>query len=185
MSLLVGLGSRLHSGSGARKTPQRGGHGSPRKLAHGTWKRSVHAAAFPPFVAPVCFDQACQATADRTFLLVVGAPLLVGALWLLYGLIAAVTGQARGPGQTTGKEEEEEVRVTLHGETGCDQSRLVSYVPISPNACMRQAIDAAPAAWRVQSYTPLPVGPEYLGQRVKLDVGQVGDRKPRWVPCQV
>lgn len=47
---------------------------------------------------------------------------------------------------------------------------------------MRQGIDEAPAAWRVQSYTPLPVGPEYAGQRVKLDVGQVGDRKPKSVP---
>lgn len=105
MNILAGLGPRLRS-SGIRKVPERVGHGSPWKLARVTRRRSAHAAASPPFVAPDCFDQACQATADRTFLLVVGAPLVIGALWLLYGLIAAVAGRDGNMGRTASKEEE-------------------------------------------------------------------------------
>lgn len=53
-----------------------------------------------PGVAPVCFDPVCQSHADSTFLLVVGAPIIVLSLWIAYLISSAVTKDQRSTDQT-------------------------------------------------------------------------------------
>ena len=140
-----------------------------------------------PFVAPICFDQACQSNADRTFLLVVGAPLLVSAIWLLYLLASAMKKSAEDSKPWPHDSDEVRWWVCIAQKLTSSAWGMFDYDKQWPVASMKnrrwsvfsdQDSESA-LLYRVLSYTPLPVEDDCQGERIKMDVGKVGDLKPR------
>ena len=134
--------------------------------------------ALPSFVAPICFDPSCQSHADSTFLVVVGAPMLVMSIGLTYLFLSAVS-----KGQLTDKADG--VKDVSCGCCGPLNYPLFSYIyllsiHLLPSLVPVHHQEASPdALYRVVSYTPLPVVADSPGLRIKIDVGRIGSLKPK------
>ncbi|KAI8469786.1 MAG: hypothetical protein J3K34DRAFT_274826 [Monoraphidium minutum] len=120
---------------------------------------ATRAAAAAAFVPPVCFDADCAAAADRAFGAAVAIPLaaaLGAGAWAL-----------RPPPQDL----VEKGRVFEDPSTGVVFEASEGVEPeLDKNDLL---------AFKAISYTPWPVASDAPGERVRIDVGKVGDTEPR------
>eukprot|EP00884_Botryococcus_braunii_P001891 jgi/Botrbrau1/11702/Bobra.0195s0033.2 len=109
--------------------------------------------------AGMCFDKACQESMDRIFLAVVGLPLLALLITIVW------TYQPYKEDVTRGRKafSDPETGVVFEGEPG-----------VSPERDRKGEL-----AYRVVSYTPWPVEAGAPGDRLRINIGPVGQRVPR------
>eukprot|EP00775_Hariotina_reticulata_P008175 gene8175-8366_t len=105
-------------------------------------------------------QQECQADADRAFLIAVALPLLTAAVVLSYLL--------RPPPS----------ELTEQGQIFEDESTGFFFQSSEEGAQPERDKDGL-LAFRPVSYTPWPVASTYEGERIRINVGPVDDRKPR------
>lgn len=102
----------------------------------------------------ICFDAACQQAQDQIFLDVIGFPLLC--------LIVAVIYQAlKSPGE--GTFQDSETGAVFESVDGSEPERDLK----------------GELVFRAQSYTPWPVDQGAEGERIRIPVGPIGQRRPR------
>lgn len=135
-------------------------------LQPGAWHHeaavaTVSAWSLLSFVPPVCFNQECQAAADRAFLIAILTPVTVAAAVIAYKL--------RPPPQ----------ELQASGRLFDDPATGTLFE--APSGVLPERDKNGELAFRPISYTPWPVAADYEGERVRIDLGPVGATEPRTV----
>ncbi|GMH33601.1 hypothetical protein BSKO_01435 [Bryopsis sp. KO-2023] len=110
-------------------------------------------------VAPVCFDQACQGDADRTFLIAIAIPIVVAVVSVAYLLRPL-------PEDAANREE-----IFSDPETG--------IVFEGPEGTSPERDQKGELVWKAISYTPWPVSEGTDGEKIQIEVGPVKAREKR------
>ncbi|KAL6761927.1 hypothetical protein V8C86DRAFT_2526243 [Haematococcus lacustris] len=121
--------------------------------------RTVKPAAWTSLTSAVCFNEVCQANADRAFLLAVSVPVLVALGAVGYAL------------RPLPKEELKEGKLFQDPDTGAVFQGSGGTLP--------ERNQRGELAFRPLAYTPWPVEEGAPGERLRVPVGQVRRRQPR------
>eukprot|EP00879_Flechtneria_rotunda_P002418 GHRR01002615.1.p1 GENE.GHRR01002615.1~~GHRR01002615.1.p1 ORF type:complete len:300 (+),score=51.45 GHRR01002615.1:96-995(+) len=113
------------------------------------------------FVPAICFTKECQQQADQAFLLGLAVPLIVAA--------AAATYIFRPPPQD----------LQERGQLFEDESTGTLFQAPDSQAAQPERDKDGLLALRPVSYTPWPITVDCEGERLRIDVGPVKNRKPR------